>query len=109
MQENIRVSREVLKGVQTVMALIDDLNAAIDKEDQDVIDAANRVIATINSNSDALAAAQAQIADLQAQLEAALAAGAATPEQLQTALDKVIAASTALEAVDTAPVAPITP
>ena len=92
------------------MGLQEDILAAVDSEDADIVDAANRVIQTINDNNQALADANATIAaDAQAilDLQAEIAAGTVTPEAAQAVLDAVAAHRTALAAIDTTPVEPI--
>lgn len=75
------------------MALIDDVLAAQAAEDQDIAAADARVVASIT--------------DLENQLAAAIAAGGATPAQLQTILDSVNSERAALAGIDAAPVPPV--
>lgn len=89
------------------VALIDDITAAAEQTEQAAVDAANRVIATINENNAVvaglqadLAAADQTIADLQAQIDA----GTVTPEAAQAVLDTLTATKTTLDGIDAAEV-----
>lgn len=83
----------VLKGQKNIMALIDDVQAAIDAEGADAKAANDRVTASLTDLG-------TQIADLQAQIVALQAAGAATPAQLQSVLDAVNAADATVKGID---------
>ena len=92
------------------MGLIDDIKEAVDTEDADIVDAANRVIQTINDDHAAIDAANATIAADAAEiaaLQAEIDAGTVTPEAAQAVLDKVAEHRAALAAIDTAPVEPL--
>lgn len=122
-QENEREDTSVLGELNRRLARIEqhledlkvtfqtDLEAAVDAEDQAVVDAANRVIQTINDNNTAAEAAAATIAADDAtiaQLQAEVDAGQIDPATAQAVLDKIKAASDQLAQIDVTPVTPIT-
>lgn len=104
------IRRLIRREGDKLMAIAEDILAAVQQADQDAIDAGNRVIDTLNADHAAIDAANATIAEDDAKiaaLQAEIDAGTVTPEAAQAVLDAVAGVRTKLQAIDTAPVEPI--